>query len=344
MPLRILVVDDSATMQKVVRIALSRFDVNVVAAATVIEAMSEISKVPADLIIVDALISGTRSHDDLKNLAGDAKKTPFILLVGTHQNINEADYRAMGFKFFLRKPFESADMVASIAKTLGKDLPTLNGEPAPPPESMGKALPKTPPPPPPPPTGLGAKTPLADESKMPAFKTTVVIPPPPNKRAAEASEGESEEGLPPPPKIDHSRRGQKAFPEPEPFSVNLSGSSVLEDTVRAKLPDPGQQLPPPPAPMSGSKLKSTAPPPPPQSKEAQEQVRMTPPPPPPRNAPPAPAAPGDGSDGVSREELTAMVRKAVEEYCSKHFAGLAREVIAAELRRLAEDRSRHFIE
>ncbi len=294
MSLRILVVDDSATMQKVVRIALSRFDVAVVAAATIIEALSEVSKTSPDLIIIDALISGTRSLDDLKSLATEAKNCPFLLLVGTHQNINEGDYRSCGFKAFLRKPFESADMVVSIAKTLGRSLPQSGGE------TSGIGLP-------PPPPGAG---PAAGQEKMPVFNTTVLIPPPPNKRAAAGGNDDFvDPALPPPPKIDQTRRGQKAFPDADiPMPAG--------DGARTAAPLP----PPPPA------MTSRRPPPPPSSSTRTQ------------------AAGGDSGDAAGREEVAQMVRQAVEEYCQKHFPALAREIITAELRRLAEDRARHFIE
>ncbi len=288
MPLRILVVDDSATMQKVVRIALSRFAVKVVASASISDAVSEVSKNTPDLVVIDAFISGTQSHDDLQMLAKAAKQCPFLLLVGTHQNINESDYRAHGFKFFLRKPFESADMIAAMAKALGKDLPAT--------------------------AGAGTKMPAADDAasaalpQMPAFKTTVMIPPPPNKRAA----GEDAHLPPPPPRIDEGRRGQKAFPDIDTAADLLAEPGRTDDIL-----DKAQ------------KAKNLPPPPP-----AKSRPSLSPP----------PASPKDAIDNISRDELATTVRKAVEEYCQKHFASLAREIITAELRRLAEERSRHFIE
>jgi hypothetical protein len=43
-------------------------------------------------------------------------------------------------------------------------------------------------------------------------------------------------------------------------------------------------------------------------------------------------------------QLPALVREAVEAYCERHFKSLAREVIAAELRRLADDKARHLVD
>ena len=43
-------------------------------------------------------------------------------------------------------------------------------------------------------------------------------------------------------------------------------------------------------------------------------------------------------------DLARLVREAVEEYCNRHFAELARSIITTELRRLADDRARHLVD
>ena len=44
------------------------------------------------------------------------------------------------------------------------------------------------------------------------------------------------------------------------------------------------------------------------------------------------------------DKLPELVRKAVEEYCDRHFKSLAKEVIASELRRLADEKARHLVD
>lgn len=43
-------------------------------------------------------------------------------------------------------------------------------------------------------------------------------------------------------------------------------------------------------------------------------------------------------------QLPALVRQALEDYCERHFKSLAREVIANELRRLADEKARHLVD
>jgi hypothetical protein len=44
------------------------------------------------------------------------------------------------------------------------------------------------------------------------------------------------------------------------------------------------------------------------------------------------------------DQLPPLVRKAIEDYCERHFNTLAREVITNELRRLAEEKARHLVD
>jgi hypothetical protein len=49
---------------------------------------------------------------------------------------------------------------------------------------------------------------------------------------------------------------------------------------------------------------------------------------------------GNLLEPMLQEEMEKLVRVAVEDYCRKHFAGIARELIQRELDRLTQDRSR----
>jgi hypothetical protein len=43
-------------------------------------------------------------------------------------------------------------------------------------------------------------------------------------------------------------------------------------------------------------------------------------------------------------DLPELVRRVVEDYCDRHFKSLAREFIASELRRLADEKARHLVD
>jgi hypothetical protein len=45
-----------------------------------------------------------------------------------------------------------------------------------------------------------------------------------------------------------------------------------------------------------------------------------------------------------RDELPSLVDRAVERYCADHFKTIARDVLTAELRRLAEEKARYLVD
>ncbi len=53
---------------------------------------------------------------------------------------------------------------------------------------------------------------------------------------------------------------------------------------------------------------------------------------------------GNLLEPMLQEEMEKLVRIAVEDYCRKNFAGIARELIQRELDRLTQDRSRLLID
>lgn len=109
----ILVVDDSITIQKVIKIALSKYDVDLKMTGSLIEAKSEISKFKPHLMIIDAHLSGVSSAADFQKLATEAS-APIILLVGSYESFDDTNFREAGFRYFLKKPFEAQDLLNMV--------------------------------------------------------------------------------------------------------------------------------------------------------------------------------------------------------------------------------------
>ena len=111
---RILVADDSSTIQNVIKIAFARYPVEMLEAASLVEALSLVARTPPVALILDASLPGTQGPQDFVKLAKDARGVPVLLLVGTYEAIDEAQFRAAGFHHFLRKPFDSIDLVSEV--------------------------------------------------------------------------------------------------------------------------------------------------------------------------------------------------------------------------------------
>ncbi len=176
---RILVVDDSPTIHKVIKIAFSRHDFVVVSASSMIEAIAEIARDKPDLLILDASLSDAKGVEEYRRLQ-ESSGAPVLLLSGSYEAIDEEAFRDAGLGHFLKKPFESQDMVAAATKLLGTLPKRAEAQSQDHDEDLDDGS-------------------SAYRGKMPDLEATVpppFIPPPP------------------PPRFDEARKGQKAFVPP----------------------------------------------------------------------------------------------------------------------------------
>lgn len=458
---RILVADDSSTIQKVIKIAFSRYPVEMLEAASYIEALSSLSGLRPDALILDASLPGAKGPGDFAKLAEDSGGVPVLLLVGTYETIDEAQFRASGFHNFLRKPFDSNDLVSQVDQMLGGTLAHGGGNAAPhgdaiPPGSTQRPAHATvihagglgevqrsargtnPPPPPPGASGRGTMPPA------PPMGASAPPPAPPSRRSMpqmHLDDDDQVDDRPPPPPAPGRRSepamrlgagdDDDAIPPPPPASGRRSAPALRlddeDDGARhaAPPPAPGRAaVPPPPPPgrrVSGPPVglddEALQPPAPPPARAGGRRPTLEPRPfdpyadedggegprldlrgldegaaeppalePPPlatderrkgrrafTGAPPfaleddsgpkayrpplpdeepqysgnLPGVPDTLPEELVRRleaQLPALVREAVEAYCERHFKSLAREVIAAELRRLADDKARHLVD
>ncbi len=320
---RILVADDSSTIQKVIKIALSRHPLEIVEAGSYLEALTAVAAQPPALLIIDASLPGARGPEDFAKLAAEAHGAPLLLLVGTYDSVDEGAFRQAGFQQFLKKPFESIDIVQAVEGLLGPTEPGRSQHVAVIHEGGYQTL-----------SGAGSPKPF-----------------PGNESSLDLNDDLPRSTIPPPPPMtDNARRGRRAF------------EGETTDTTRAPG---GFAVPPPPLSLGRN------------DPGEDETAPRRPPSPPSRETSPLPTIPpgtGLGASSISlsldddegfrpqpptrgaragapepeprdlTKDLPAWVRIAVEDYCERHFKSLAREVIASELRRLADDKARHLVD
>lgn len=354
---RILVADDSSTIQKVIKIAFARYDVEMLEASSFVEALVQAGKSSPSALIIDASLPGARGPADFAKLQSAAGGAEVLLLVGTYESVDEGAFRQAGFQHFLKKPFESNDIVTLLDRLLGGDLTKPRSSAA------GTAGPMVPPLP-----GSQNRSRHAtvihagglesldakDQTDVPEPLRQVsghdlqdlhdVAAEPP---ALDFGDDFLAGPAPPPPEIDQARRGRRAFSQ-DALSGDKSGR------LQAAPP------PPPFKPLgvaseegelrraSGSQKTNT------HNKipawdaglgPSEEDLSLA------LSAPHEPKGPSPTRQGSSPawsnpglSELPALVKKAVEDYCERHFKSLAKEVIAAELRRLADEKARHLVD
>lgn len=314
---RVLVADDSATIQKVIKIAFSRHELEIVEAASLIESLASVTRIPVDVLILDASLPGARGPADFAKLRADANDVPALLLVGTYDSVDEQAFREAGFTHFLKKPFESTDIVSMVDMLLGS--------------ALDESRELTPPPPigrPQHPTmivpgGAFDQNRGAEEQSYSNMRF-----------ASDEDDDEPAVAPPPPPALDQARKGRRAFSELEDTKSRVGdGSDDATDPRRAALPNPRGINPLPPIPAAHA---------------PREGMGLNP------SAPSGGDSPsGPNLDRVSAlknvsnaidEDLPVLVRQAVEDYCERNFKSLAREIIATELRRLADEKARHLVD
>ena len=143
MKARILVADDSATMQKVVELALSRVGVELVQARSAEEAMRKARDVKPDLMLIDHSMPDRSGQDLCATFRKDPKLkgVPIILMAGASSSVDAAAVQRVGASDVVTKPFDSQTLIGKVKQFLLGAVPQdeagLKTERAAGPEALG---------------------------------------------------------------------------------------------------------------------------------------------------------------------------------------------------------------
>ncbi len=124
MSARILVVDDSPTVQKVVAITLANEGYELFQALNEDELYGKIKTGAFDLILLDFTISPKKSgYETIKQVLAQAPQAPILLLLGQFDQVDEQILAKIGVQEKLIKPFDSARFIQRCRALLeGKPL------------------------------------------------------------------------------------------------------------------------------------------------------------------------------------------------------------------------------
>ncbi len=116
----ILIVDDSASLRQVVRIALSSAGYEVVEACDGVDALSKLDGRKIHLIISDVNMPNMDGIELVRQVKArpDYKFTPVIMLTTESQADMKAQGQAAGARAWVVKPFQPAQMLAAVAKLM----------------------------------------------------------------------------------------------------------------------------------------------------------------------------------------------------------------------------------
>ena len=118
---RILVVDDSVSMRKLVGATLTDAGHEVTEASDGCEALEIAKKEEADLVITDVNMPNMDGIELIRQLRGlpQYKFTPMLLLTTESGADKKAEGKAAGATGWLVKPFNPDQLLATISKVLG---------------------------------------------------------------------------------------------------------------------------------------------------------------------------------------------------------------------------------
>lgn len=202
MTVKILAVDDSATMRKILGMTFAGEDAVVVTASSADEALAKARQSPPDVVFADAALAGTDGYALATALKSDPAlaNAAVILLASQHHPFDEGKGRASGVDDHVAKPFDTQVVLDKVADVLRRPrarasaaAPAAVAAPPPPPpaaptparvskQTMAFGSPPAPPPPAPPAPASAPKPvlELADEEVVPgpAAKPAPVAPKP----------------------------------------------------------------------------------------------------------------------------------------------------------------------
>ncbi len=168
MTVKILAVDDSATMRKIFGMTFAGEDAVVVTAASAGEAIEKALHSPPDVVLADAALDGTDGYALAQALKAEPSlaNTAVILLASQHHPYDEARGRASGVDDHVAKPFDTQAVIDKVADATRRPRRAA----APP------ALPAAPPALPAAPPGLPATPPGLPEAAPPLPSPSPAIP------------------------------------------------------------------------------------------------------------------------------------------------------------------------
>jgi CheY-like chemotaxis protein len=117
---RILVADDSVTIQKVVELTFSKEDFSLVQARNGDEAIRKAKEARPDVILLDLVMPDKNGYDVCAALRTEPslKGVPIILLAGTFESYDQDRAKRAGANDFITKPFESQALIGKVKQAL----------------------------------------------------------------------------------------------------------------------------------------------------------------------------------------------------------------------------------
>ena len=117
---RLLLADDSITIQKVVAIIFANEEYELTVVDNGVAALEKAREIRPDVMLVDALMPGKTGYEVCAEIRRDPQlcSVPILLLIGAFENPDEQEARSCGADASISKPFESQQLIDKVQEML----------------------------------------------------------------------------------------------------------------------------------------------------------------------------------------------------------------------------------
>ena len=140
---KLLLADDSVTIQRVIELTFADENVQVVAVGDGKEAIDRLEADPPDIVLADVGMPECDGYEVAEFIKGNPRLAhiPVLLLTGAFEPVDDARARAIGCEGVLVKPFEPQMVISKVRELLNSGRGEASVVPAPPPLSPVLAAP-----------------------------------------------------------------------------------------------------------------------------------------------------------------------------------------------------------
>ena len=130
MPERLLVADDSLTIQRVVELAFANENIDVVAASSGEDAIRQIDERPPAIVLADTRMPDRSGYEIAEFVSSipTGDQIPVVLMSGAFEPVDDRRARAAGCETVLVKPFDPTVLVKTVHELLGHTAESASGE------------------------------------------------------------------------------------------------------------------------------------------------------------------------------------------------------------------------
>ncbi len=127
---KLLVADDSLTIQKVIRLALSNEGYEIQTVSNGNEALEQLSLFRPDIVLIDVSLPNKSAFDIKRwvNAQNDMKHIQFVLMSSAFEKVDEAQITHLNFSGQLTKPFDPALLRKILSDVLAAAAPATHSQ------------------------------------------------------------------------------------------------------------------------------------------------------------------------------------------------------------------------